>query len=146
MSKYDMNNIIENTLAVAPVGADNIQNNTSTPVADTKPKGNVGRPRTRLTKEVVFLLLADGSYVRRTKGKPAHDSKAMTYRVPWDYAGTTLPEESQFVEVTAVKDTRKPKAESPAQAEAPAQAESPSESVESLAQTIPATSEILPLV
>ena len=128
-----MNNTIENPeLAVAPVGADNIQNNASTLVADTKPKGSVGRPRTRLTKEVVFLLLADGSYVRRTKGKPAHDSKAMTYRVPWDYAGTTLPEESQFVEVTAVKDTRKPKIEAPAEVAA---AENP---------VVPTVAEMLP--
>lgn len=130
-----MNNIIEtNTLAVAPVGADNIQNHDNgfavadsieTPAAPEKAaegikvKGVIGRPRTNLTKEVVFLLMADGTYLRRSKGKPAHDSKAMIYRVPWDYNGKTLPEDCAFVGQAAVKDTRKPKASTEAAVEAP---------------------------
>lgn len=106
-----MNNMtIENQTAVAENATGNSQTaivtETVTPMSE-KAKGPIGRPRTRLTKEAVFLLLADGSYVRRTKGKPAHDSKAFVYRIPWDYKGSTLPEDSAFVRNAVIKDTRK---------------------------------------
>lgn len=130
-----MNNIIEtNTLAVAPVGADNIETSTPTATAVDKSekaqKGPIGRPRTRLTKEAVFLLLADGSYVRRAKGKPAHDSKAFVYRIPWDYKGSALPEDSAFVRNAVIKDTRKPET-------APTEAANP---------VVPTVGEMLPTV
>lgn len=145
-----MNNIIEtNTLAVAPVGADNIQNTnvdsgfatTDSTVAEAPAKvakakgGPIGRPRTNLTKEVVFLLLADGSYKRRGKGKPAHDSKAFVYRVPWDYKGDTLPEDSAFVRNEVIKDTRKPKIAAPAET-----------ATSTVNPVVPSSADMLPLV
>lgn len=150
-----MNNIIEtNTLAVAPVGADNIQNTnvdsgfatTDSTVAEApakvaKAKGPIGRPRTNLTKEVVFLLLADGSYKRRGKGKPAHDSKAFVYRVPWDYKGDTLPEDSAFVRNEVIKDTRKSKTVAPAENSTPAET-----ATSTVNPVVPSSADMLPLV
>ena len=102
-----MNNMtIENPTAVAENAMGNSQTATETAAPTPKSKGPIGRPRTNLTKEVVFLLLADGSYKRRGKGKPAHDSKAFVYRVPWDYKGDTLPEDSAFVRNEVIKDIR----------------------------------------
>ena len=122
-----MNEIIEqNTTAVAEVTG-NSQAATETFIA---PKGKIGRPRTRLTKEAVFLVAADGTMKRRTKGKPAHDSKALVYSIPFDYTGETLPEDSRFVRNAVIKDTRKPKVEVPA-------VENP---------VVPTTAEMLPTV
>lgn len=86
-------------------------NNSEAQVA--APKAKVGRPRVKLTREVTFVQNADGSIVRRGKGKPAHDSKAMVYSVAWDYQGTTLPENAMFLRLAEIKDTRKPKQAAP---------------------------------
>lgn len=99
-----MNTIIENDTTVAVESANNIE--TSTPSA---PKAKVGRPRKNLTREVIFVQNADGSIIRRGKGKPAYNSRAMVYSVAWNYKGTSLPEESMFLRMAEVKDTRKPK-------------------------------------
>jgi hypothetical protein len=118
-----MNDTIDNQTTVAVVSA----NNSETQVA-AAPKAKVGRPRVKLTREVTFVQNADGSIVRRGKGKPAHDSKAMVYSVAWDYKGTQLPESAMFLRMAEIKDTRKPKQ---------AATENP---------VVPATSEILPTV
>ena len=115
-----MNTTIEDNTTVAVVSA----NNSETQVA--APKAKVGRPRVKLTREVTFVQNADGSIVRRGKGKPAHNSKAMVYSVAWDYQGTTLPENAMFLRLAEIKDTRKPK-----------QVENP---------VVPSVAEILPTV
>ena len=123
-----MNTTIENTEMAVAAGTDNIVNTTAPATPEVKPKALVGRPRTKLTREVVFVQNADGSIMRRGKGKPAHDSKAMVYSVAWDYKGTVLPENATFLRLAVVKDTRKPK-------DAPA-----------TNPVVPTTAEILPTV
>lgn len=103
-----MNDIIEQETA-SEVHASEGNQQDSVTVVPAKAKGSPGRPRTKLTKEMVFLVAADGTMKRRTKGKPAHDSKALVYSVPWDYAGDTLPEDSRFLRNAEIKDTRKSK-------------------------------------
>lgn len=129
-----MNTIETENTTVAAESANNIQNEVAAPLAT--PKVKVGRPRTNLTKEVVFVQKADGSITRRGKGKPAHDSKAMVYSVAWDYKGDSLPEESMFLRMADIKDTRKPKQETAATAN-PA----PAPSV-----VVPSSADMLPLV
>lgn len=117
-----MNTTMENNTTVAVASANN--NEVQTAPAPEAQKAKVGRPRTNLTREVTFVQNADGSVVRRGKGKPAHDSKAMVYSVAWDYQGTALPESATFLRLAEIKDTRKPKP----------------------APVVPAVSEILPTV
>ncbi len=130
-----MNTTIENTenTTVAVESANNIPNEVAAPLAT--PKAKVGRPRTNLTKEVVFVQKADGSIIRRGKGKPAHDSKAMVYSVAWNYKGDSIPEESMFLRMAEIKDTRKPKQETGATNPAPAHS-----------VVIPSSGDMLPLV
>ena len=124
-----MNNTIENQTTVAS----EIANNSETQAVVAAPKkSNRGRKRVNMTREAVFVHNADGSIVRRSKGKPAYNSKAMVYSVAWDYKGSTLPENAMFLRLAVVKDTRKPK-----QAENPASAPS---------VVVPSTAEILPTV
>lgn len=113
-----MNTTMENNTTVAGESANNNE------VQTAAPKAKAGRPRTNLTREVTFVQNADGSVVRRGKGKPAHDSKAMVYSVAWNYQGTALPESATFLRLAEIKDTRKPKP----------------------APVVPAVSEILPTV
>ena len=103
-----MNDTIDNQTTVAVVSANNSEIQTA-PETAALPKAKVGRPRVKLTREVTFVQNADGSIVRRGKGKPAHDSKAMIYSVAWDYKGTQLPESAMFLRMAEIKDTRKPK-------------------------------------
>lgn len=131
-----MNNMtIENPTAVAENAMGNSQTATETVAPAPKVKGPIGRPRTRLTREVVFLLGADGSLKRRSKGKPAHDSKAFVYRIPWDYKGDTLPEDSAFVRNEVIKDTRKSKIAAPAETATP-----------TVNPVVPSSADMLPLI
>lgn len=137
---------IENQTASETVSVleGNSQTTTETIVPIPKSKGPIGRPRTNLTKEVVFLLLADGSYKRRGKGKPAHDSKAFIYHVPWDYEGDTLPENSAFMGNAVIKDTRKSKTVAPMET-TPAENSAPAET-EIVNPVVPSSADMLPLV